>query len=157
LDEERGEREDAVPERLVLRRRGTPGRRALVLSGVCAGATLVFFTLGGGYSLAIAVFALITAIRSLLRGEAGLELRFEPERFVLAGTPIPWAAIRDARARRRGVRASVDLYVGPAPGHEPPRSGMWTIYPGPYGKEPEELAEMILAYRDRATGQVAGP
>jgi hypothetical protein len=112
---------------------------------------------GPGKGLAIAVFALITAIWSLLRGEAGLELRFEPERFVLAGTPIPWAAIRDARARRRGVRAWVDLYVGPAPGYQPPRSGMWTIYPRPYGKEPQELAEMILAYRDRATGQVAGP
>lgn len=137
----------------VLARRGTPMRRAGLWFGVATASGLLFAFLGGGYVLALAVFSFITAVQSLLRGRAGLELRFEPDRFVLQGTPIPWRAIRDARAHRRGVRAWVDLYVGPAPGYTPPRSGMWAIHSRPFGKEPEELAEMILAYRDRALGK----
>jgi hypothetical protein len=149
-------------EPLVLRPSGRPKAQAALWGAaglVAFAASLAFeaFSGAGLFLRNLAVFCFVLAFALLWRGRGATELRLEPEHLVHSGAPIPWAAIADVRVRP-GIRASVVLHVRAAPGYwEPPRSGLVTIDSRSLGKEPEELAEIIRAYRDRATGQVTGP
>lgn len=147
-----------MDEPIVLRPKGN--QRAQAAGWAVAGLVsfAIFLALGPssrlvGFAQGWTVFCFVVAFAAYRR--SGLEIRFEPDRLVIGRTAIPWRAIREARPGA-ALLGRVEVRVGVAPGYwDPPRSGRVVIEARPYGKEPDELARMILAHRDRAVG--AGP